>query len=302
MSEAVPTPRGDLDAAFDSLVDVAQRLADHGRAPRSASVKAALQLATDPPFDEERFGFLNFRSFLRAAADAGRIELRPAPVGPDVDVVPCGAVSQATPAVSGRIRRDVWDAFTRWDEGFVRSWDKEIQRAFRLPSRVTPGESQETSALRLARISNPARFIPIEHAPPSSVVSWAREFAQGLPADASRSALLAALEDDLPIHNFTQLVRRLGLGARWHDTHLARVRSLVENWARDNGLEIDLRPEAEPNTSIDPPPVTDVAVRGVDPVPSEHALRARVHRMVDRMTLPELLSLSVPLRLSVPGE
>lgn len=286
----------DVDRVFDTLVSIATEFAGQGRSLRAANIKTALQLRTDPPFDEERYGFANFRAFLRAAAAAGRVDLRPAPVGPDVDVVPKGLGLSTPPTVGGRLRRDIWDAFTRWDEGYERFWDRQEQRAFRIPIVAAPGEADDVADLRASRRSDPARFVVIENIPFATVVAWAREFTESLPPSASRAALLRALEDDLPVRNFTQLVRSLGLGPRWHDAHATKVREVVRVWAARNDLTVDLDLEAGP-------PAAEVATAQPPHEPGnllpEPELRRRVHELVDQMTVPELLAIAVPLRLTL---
>lgn len=296
-----PTPHSELERAFDALVEVTTRLVEEGGAPRAAAVKTRLQRDFGHEFEEERLGFPTFRSFLQAAEKAGRVELRDAPRGPDLDVLPPG--TEPPPARSGNvtkrtwIRRDLWDAFTRWDEGFIRFWDPDARRAVRLPEEKPPGESEEDASLREAWESDRSRFVPIEHIPVETVVGWAREFTGSLPPDPAQVALLNALEQELPIHNFTQLVRRLGLSPRWHEAHSARVREVVEDWARRNGVEIDLHTDADDRPKSHPGRTPRSAGSVVTLVASEDDLRRRVHDMVDRMTLPELLDLSIPLRL-----
>jgi hypothetical protein len=290
----------DLEHAFEELVVAATTLLRQGRAPRSAAVKAALQLQTEPRFNEAAFGFTNFRAFLRAAEDAGRVEVRPASVGPDVDVIPRG--TEVAPEVNPArpIRRDIWDAFTRWEDGYIRFWDPALSRAIRTSLKPLPGEAPEVTRIRRAWLTEPQRFVPIDGIPVSAVKVWAREFAEGLPPGAAQNVLRSALSEKLPIHDFAQSVRRLGLLPKWHETHVAKVRSVIEDWMSKNDLAIDLSSDAalhsggrlfERNVA----PTSGFTSRTYD----EDDLRRRVHAVVDRMTVPELLSISVPLRLVV---
>ena len=286
----------ELERAFDALVEVSARLVREGRGPRAAAVKVALQRHI-PNFSEQQLGFATFRSFLQVAEQAGRVQLRPAPQGPDIDVVPIGVDLPPSVRAANRLRRDIWDAFTRWDEGFLRFWDRETEQAFRIPEQPVPAENEEQATLRAELQAGAARFIPIEHVPAETLIQWAQEFADGLPPDPARTALLVALNHDLPIHNFTQLVRRLGLGPRWHDTHVSRVRQVVDRWAKANKLEIDLARELEASgpgsDQIQPIRTHRAQASSI----AEEDLRRRVHEMVDEMTLPELLGLTIPLRL-----
>ncbi|MGH9197293.1 MAG: hypothetical protein ACRD1T_16330, partial [Acidimicrobiia bacterium] len=225
--------------------------------------------------------------------------IRPAPTGPDVEVfLPGEGLLTPTGATLQRMRKDVWTAFTRWDEGFLRFWDPLTQRAVRLPAKPQAGEGPEQAALRAAWLANPARFIPIDHISIETVLGWAQGFVEALPANASRTALVHSLNGDLPLHNFTQLVRQVGLGGRWHLHHLQAVREVVEEWQGRYNVEIDLRPEAEP------PPVetfdsAESTGRKTTTQLSEADIRGHIHRLVDRMTLPELLMLVVPYRLTL---
>jgi hypothetical protein len=296
MAEVSPTS-SDVERAFEALVEVSARLVRDGREPRAAAVKVALQRHFGD-FSEGKLGFPNFRSFLKGAEDAGRIQLRPAPVGPDVDVVPIGVDLPHPPHPANRLRRDVWDAFTRWDEGFVRFWSRDHGRAYRIPDRSTSTEDAEQARLRQEFVAGTDRLVAIPHIPVEVLVGWAREFANNLPPDPTRTALLAALEQELPVHNFTQLVRRLGLGPRWHDVHVAHVRQLVEKWASENDIQVDFTRDVDAQPTDRRGEAARLA-RTLDAGTSERELRRRVHEFVDEMTLPELLGLSIPLRLVI---
>lgn len=291
MNTVQQTP--DLDTAFADLCRVATRLAHGGRPPRSAAVKAALLLHTDPPFDETRLGFDKFRAFLKAAEAAGHVEIRAAAVGPDVDVVPPGVEIPEVDAADARMRSDVWDAFTRWDKGFVRFWDRERGRAHRIEEPPRSSEVPALAQLRHALAEDPDRFVPIENVPVQAVVEWATEFASNQESTASKE-LLTALGSKLPIRDFTDGVRRLGLVRAWHRAHLAHVTQVVTEWASTYEIDLDL--------SVQPPTAVKVNTAGreasaSEPTTPENLLRKRLHGWIDGMTLPEMLSIPVPVRL-----
>lgn len=283
--------------AFDALVEASAELLREGRVARAAAVKSALQRRLGT-FDEAKLGFPSFRAFLIAAQDAGRVQIRPAAVGPDVDVVPIGVELPTPPSSThtNRLRRDVWDAFTRWDDGFIRFWNRSQSRAFRISERPFEGEAVEVSAMRDAYIAKDPQIVPIAHVSVEDIVGWARDFILSLPNDPSRVALLGALEQELPVHNFTQLVRRLGFGPRWHDWQAGRVRSLVEQWAADHAIEVDLSREPD---ALDRRADQTRSSRSTAGPSTDADLRRRVHELVDQMTVPELLNIAVPLRLMV---
>ena len=288
---------GSQDGLFVALLKVVSTLISEGRMTRAAAVKARLQAETSPPFDEKRLGYTSFREFLKSAESAGVVQLRPAQVGPDLDVLPPSTGSEGTPdgpAPGARIRGDVWNAFSRWDQGFLRLWDTETGRAIRISREARSTEPPEAAALRAAWYSRPGRFVEIDPILPDTVVGWARQWVASLPDDAVRGALENTLGERLPIRSFTELVRRFGLGSSWHETHARCVRGVVENWASDHELVIDLSRSAEPPSVGFPAKTASRSTRGHD----EASLRRQVHEMVDEMTVPELLSLSFPLRLT----
>ena len=72
----------------------------------------------------------------------------------------------------------------------------------------------------------------------------AEQFAEGQEPPAA-GELLASLESELPVRDFTAAVRRLGVAPAWHQAHLQSVQQVVTDWATRHGIELDL--------SIEPP-------------------------------------------------
>jgi len=288
-----------METAFAELVGIATRLAERGKPPRAAAVKAALLIRADPPFDEARLGFPKFMAFLKAAEAAGHVELRPAAVGPDVDVVPRGVVVPVPESADARMRSDVWDAFTRWDRGFVRFWDRVKERAYRIELDSSSTEPVTVARVRRERGENPDRFVPIENVPVESVVEWAKQFASEQESAAS-AELRASLEGALPVRDFTVAVRRLGLVPAWHRAHLQSVRQVVTEWATRHGIDLDLSAEPPAEMKVGTTASGDKSrfVRsGSESGSAEDLLRQRLHQWIDGMTLPEMMSIPVPVRL-----
>lgn len=294
-AEPVSGPDPDCTQAFDELVHVVDRYLGQGRVPRSAAVKTALQANTDPPFDERKLGFPTFRAFLKAAEDAGCVQLLKAENGPDVDVTLPGR--KLPPRTPRWLRRDVWEAFTRWDDRLLRFWDRNEQRACQVPAERTRGEIADVTVFRDLARQEPARFVEIKYIPQHEVVAWAKDFVGALQPGDETSQLLATLEQEAPLGGFTALSRRLGIAPKWNAFHTDRVRGAVEEWAKAN--EVDLYAvlqEVPPPNPQRTPGYRRTTAQGPASL-DEETLRGRLHHMVDRMTLPELLSVSVPLRL-----
>jgi hypothetical protein len=290
--------------AFNELATVVGSLIAEGRATRAAGVKARLLKRTDPPFDEKALGFATFRDFLRAAGAAGFVTpIEPAAIGEDMNVLLPRPTSAnrviSVPAPGPRIREDLWDAFSRWDWDVLHLWDTQAQRAMRIPARARPNESTEQAALRAAWNATPSRFVTIDFVTPETLVSWAKEWVTSLDVGTISESLLHALDDDLPVRKFTDLVRQHGLVGSWQAEYTRRMRGVIGTWRSAHGLQIDLTPASEPprvERRRSSPTRVEVLELDVDKI------RNHVHSVVDQMTVGELLSLSVPLRLTLNSQ
>lgn len=291
-------PQGNaLEEAFKALVDIVATFESSGRTLRSAAIKVALQLKL-PSFDQRDLGFESFRAFLKAAESRGHVRLVEAAKGPDIDVLPANGNGQDGPSLrADRIRSDVWKAFTRWGDDYLRFWDPDEKRAYWIRRFESPGDRSADAVARKAYESDPSKFVPIECIPPETVKGWMTDFTEerrpGLPGD----ALVPALSSPKPFHEFTQLVRRLGLGSQWHETYAGNVRRVIEEWAEGNGLTVNLNPSAAP---VSHEPTERILSRNIVNIPeSEPSIREAAHLLIDRMTLPELLELKISLRLLI---
>jgi hypothetical protein len=269
-------------------------LSRDGRSTRSASVKPALVALSAGAFDEKALGFSSFRAFLEHAAQLGSVRLVKAETGPDVDVVP-NLDPESVGEPDHRIRQDIWNAFVAWPDSTKRYWDKNSQlvQIFRVDGDI-PQEG----------------FVEIEPIKRATVQQWMEIFAantQGVKGEALR----AALADAKPFQAFVEAAGKQGLLHGWRQSHRSQVEAVIAKWLADNQLSIDLydmtvQPWADSarssavSRSSRRKVVRAFEQEAVAPgqgVPDGDDLRRRVHDLVDQMTTPELLSLSVPLRL-----
>jgi hypothetical protein len=230
-------------------------------------------------FDERIYGFRTFRGFLEEAERRGLVSLVAAATGPDVDVlVPTQGATFGRPSVGGhrRVKNELWRAFVRWDSGVRRFWNASNGMVVEVPT-------QQAQDLKLDGL------VPIHPIDPDQLKDWMRTYAGKTPIS-TRSALLAALDDANPFRQFRQLTDNLQRTREWRHFMQSRVEEVITGWVKDNGLSLDiyeagpvLRPHLSPS--------------GGYLSAHEEAARLAVHEFVNRMTLPELLAIPIPLRL-----
>jgi hypothetical protein len=141
--------------------------------------------------------------------------------------------------------------------------------------------------------------VTIDFVTPETLVSWAKEWVTSLDVGTISESLLHALDDDLPVRKFTDLVRQHGLVGSWQAEYTRRMRGVIGTWRSAHGLQIDLTPASEPprvERRRSSPTRVEVLELDVDKI------RNHVHSVVDQMTVGELLSLSVPLRLTLNSQ
>lgn len=275
----------EIESAFVTLVAVVQERSREGKSTRSAGLKPALQTRTNHSFDEHALGFSTFRAFLSEAARRALIVLSPVEGVPDVDVaVPdqLDAPSRSAGhdnarARSGRMRPDLWNAFVRWHDGTDRYWDRESDQVIRTPAGVPPP-------------SHGDRYIRITPIEPETVGRWMREMVDGQLDPRGAATLSAALQREDGVVAFVAEAKRLGVIHEWHRFQARKVFSLVEQWRHDNALADSLSVSETKPTSR-PKEASSYAPGGED------ELRTILHRWIDEMTYPELLAISVPVRL-----
>lgn len=289
-------PEAALDTAYRLLAQVAAEMHDNGRRAHAAAVKPRLLALTNGGFDERSLdaGFRTFRDFVRAADAAGVITCAPAPIGPDIEVLPVGVTSlgpRQPVAQSERVRPDFWEAFVDWTPGRTRVYDRVEDRARIVPLEPAPLEPASHTSLRDA-LSDATRFVPITAVPMNAQAEWMRAFVDVAPASPGLAAAEAALQAERPFRAFAHaLAIDDRLKHAYNDFRQEKVVEAIEAWRSDHGLE-DVRIYTASTT----PDHEDAKERGksADENVRVEDIRRVVHAAVDRMPLDALNALHVP--------
>ncbi len=300
------------ELAFRLLARVVAEYIETGRRPRGAGLKPELQRRTGG-FSESLIGYESFGAFLEAAAENGFVQLHRIPGG-DIEVSLPGAEpshSEApVPHPSSEvarpkfIRRDFWRCFLDWTPGWVRLYDSHSDKAVMFPENPSPFDNPEHVRLRTAWQSAPHSFVTIPPISMEKQLSWMQEFASAL-EEPSRSPLTKALAAARPFGAFTQLVRETpGLARDWSSFRAGRITEFISQWLNDHQLKASI--EAPPLTTgptersaraeIRRPGGGFFAERVAPNQTAEDMVRTRLHQVIDRMTLADLLRLSVPVQ------
>jgi hypothetical protein len=297
------------ELAFRLLARVVTEYIETGRRPRGAALKPELQRRTGG-FSESLIGYESFGAFLEAAAENGFVQLHRIPGG-DIEVSLPGSeptrseiplpILNPEPARSGYIRRDLWRCFLDWTPGWIRLYDPQNDKAVMFPENPSPFDNPEHIRLRTAWKSAPHSFVAISPISMEKQLAWMREFANTL-EEPSRSALAKALGGGRPFAAFTQLVRETpGLARDWSSFRVVRVSELISQWLNDHQLKASI--EAPPLTAAPAERGTRTEIRRSSSFRAERlsgtqttedVVRTRLHQAIDRMTLADLLRLSVP--------
>ncbi|HEV3109055.1 MAG TPA: UPF0158 family protein [Candidatus Binataceae bacterium] len=302
------------ELAFRLLTRIVAEYIETGRRPRGAGLKTELQRRTGG-FSEALLGYESFGTFLEAAAQSGFVRLQRIP-GEDIEVsLPGSAQNVSQPSVpslmpnTGRstyIRRDFWKCFLDWTPGWPRLYDPRNDKAFMFPENPSPFDNAEHARLRAAWQGMPQSFIEIPLISMEKQLVWMQEFASNLD-EPSRSVLLKVLDTARPFGAFTQVVRETPRLTRdWSNFRVERVTQLIAQWLNEHGLKVSM--EAPPLPPLVSSP-TERAIhrqsRAVDEIRTnqiasneitEQIVRTRLHQVIDRMSLPDLLRLSVPVQ------
>lgn len=276
----------------------------------TAGVKSALIQVTEGRFDERNWGYQTFREFLSETEHEGRIQLHRLPTNhwlillpgesPE-DVVAAREQQTATrrstkvdgPGGSTRFKSEVWIATVTWLDDHRRLWDRHAHRAFVYPV-------DETGAP--AFVTQRDRFVEIPSADIEVQRVWMHEWAETLSAT-DRENMLRALASTTP-GKFRQELERRGLTSEWSAELRARVAKLLWSWAENNSIAvselIDPRPSRTRSDSGSTAAVgatqAPVSTSATGPGPDAQItaqLRARLHNVIDRMSLQELMSMPV---------
>ena len=239
-------------------------------------------MRTTPPFDERALGFANFRRFLERAAAENHVRVVPAAKGPDVDVLPTSVRDRTESSGDHheRIEASLWNAFVRWPDESRRFWSKSLERV-------------ELLCEQDARDRAPTPdLVPIEPIGQEKVLQCMAAFAASLD-EPRRARLRQALASDKPFRDFVAAATETDAIRAWREYLRKYVELAIRSWAQANNLEV--RTTGRRAQRVAP---SEVGGRtGYDL--REEALRTRIQRYIERMTLPELLTLSIPLRLTL---
>lgn len=125
-------------------------------------------------------------------------------------------VAASPPAETVELRRDVFEAFSRFGGGF----------------------SYDTLTDRFAEESGPGR-IPVDPISLETALRCRREFAESLDGEA-RVDLLSTLDQGMAsLRQFSFSLRRLGLTARWRAYFSAQLKAIIVDWAAQNGITVN---------------------------------------------------------------
>lgn len=282
------------EAALRLLESVVQDRLASGRRTHSAGLKPVMQRRSNEGFSELRLGFTTFRAFLEWAQDAGAVRLVPAASGPDVEVFPAASgpqqIGPAEPGrLRGRIRPDLWRCFVDWRADWRRVFDREAAEARMFPR--TPhevGEAPQHAALRAAVANDPNRFVEITSISQDEQLAWMREFADAEADSPLNAELRAALRTERPAGEFAARLRRTPTALhRWNRWREQRVATVIQEWAQNH--QLDLAVYEEPQQRLAEP--AGLFTERVD----DETLRRRLHEAIDKMPVPDLLRLPIPL-------
>ena len=298
----------DVDArqlAFRLLARIVAEYVETGRQPRGAGLKTELQRRTGG-FSESLLGYESFGAFLESAAQSGFVQLRKIPGG-DIEVSMPGSRENPSQLVTPRkpsperttyIRRDLWRCFLDWTPGWIRLYDPRNDKAVMFPETPSPFDNAEHARVRAAWQAMPQSFIQISPISMETQLAWMQEFVDRL-EEPSKSALLKILGAARPFGAFTQAVRETpGLARDWSNFRVGRVTQLITQWSGEHNL----------NVSTEAPPLAPAPnerarervesrthqIAGNDTI--EQTIKTRLHQVIDRMSLSDLLRLSIPVQ------
>jgi len=276
----IDTATASLDDVFDVLAASALDASSRGAVLYGAQAKKQLTRAF-PGFTERHYGFNKFVGLLQAGHEQGRFTLEIVDGHPRL--TGAGDVAPARRSSTVWLKSDLWATLLTWDSG-QRRWDRRRDRAIFIPTTEDGQPLWEAS---------PEDFVDIEPVTMAEQLQWMDEFANAQP-DSTAAALQAALADRVP-GAFRRELTKLNLQQGWTTYLQQRVAEHATTWAANNGVALGSIVEtrgkapAVPATPRPAPTTTSTA-----PATAEEELRARLHRVIDKMSLAELAALPVP--------
>lgn len=294
----------ELLEAMKVLEQAVRNLLDRDKQPRAAGVKSEIQRIISGSFDQSAYGYETFREFLDAAAGRGTVVVVEPPTrGGDALITLPGRDVPAPAAIApthrrGRIRSDIWRAFTSWETGYERLWDLETGHVLMFPTDPRPLEPQEHQVWRDLAKAEPGRFRAINVIGEDQLTEQMRAFIEALnPTDGAVPILRAALQQSRPARSFTAAARALpGIAERWKQERFDFTWNSIARWQESNGIKSSI----EDTSGRREPPIvqTGRVVRRPADEPSDaaaDAIRKRIFAALARMPTSELLRLRVPV-------
>lgn len=277
MTDVAPTPA--LTEVFDSLQEAARTSAALGRVLHGPQAKKTLTNLY-PHFDFRDYGYKKFVELLRAGHDAGRFELVTVEGHPHI--VPTSATPAKRPVEQGRLRPDLWTTLVSWDNG-IRYWDRRNRRAIFVPT-------DDHGAL--AWDAAPERWVEIDSIPMQEQLEWMVDFANDQ-SESSQVLLLESLKG-APRGEFKRCLGDLGLTSAWRTRLRQRVTEHASDWAARAKLPPASILDMTPRQASTPTPKVPATPTPAGDDGEAARLRARLHHIIDRMSLSELAHLQVP--------
>jgi hypothetical protein len=303
----------ELLEALDVLAQAVTKLLDRGKQPRAAGVKSEMQKIISGTFDQTAYGYETFRDFLHEAQDRGIITVvDPSTRGVDTLVTLPGRdvpapVASAPSRRRGRIRPDIWRAFTSWETGYSRLWDLETGQILMFPTDPRPLEPRQHQLWRELTQAGPGRFQAISVIAEDQLIGKMSSFVDALdPADDAVPILRATLLQAKPARSFTAAAQALpGIAERWKQERFDFIWDSIIKWQKSNGIQssIEDRPVRRDGYQSVQRNNSSTATTGLSnkrPVvePGETAagaIRERIFAALARMPTSELLRLRVPV-------
>lgn len=286
----------EIQDAFRALAATVAEMEGRGKSTRIAGVKPQVSRRLGGAFSERALGFESFHAFADAAVAAGFIE-----AGNDADgwFVLQAKSSSANSAAArgdqdgGRLRPDIWRAFTEWGDGWLRVWDRASARAVRLSKSAQLHEGPERADLRRALEAGSDGAILITPISQEVQLKWMREFVSEIGDHPLARPLEASLADPRPFRTVSLVLRSDPvLRHKLHTLRASKVLSAVREWAAIHSVDLD---------AIDDAPSVPAGVAPVLHPETDRSeigrLRESLHKAIDQMPLEDLRQLHVPAGL-----
>lgn len=266
------------------LVEALTALAWKGDVHAAAGVYARMR-RIDSTFTFQVEGYTSFRKLLEAAAASGLIYVDRLKAASDLTVRlssadgPSRLVAQNS-SVTFQVRPELWQALLDWDPDARYLLSRTEGRVIKSPTLP-----QDEENILIPSISREEQL------------QWMGEFAASQVDEDVKSALLAALTEDVPVRAFSRTIRNLEpVGKRWKRHLKKRVLDRTNTWATEKNIPLSAIERAEaPNKAETAVPTRLTRSGEADDEP----MKARVLGILASMPLSELLRLPIPVEYAL---